>query len=243
MLALVPDRPLLKTALFPIATFLAVCLVGIVGFVSLEGVSVVEAAFWLLDPTSIELHGVGDDVRAFALIVFVALILSALWIGETVVGAAFGGQIQEEVKRMQTKRHIDELSDHVVVCGYGIFGRTIANTLSNAGYDVVAIERDEHQFETIEDDSILGVSGDARMESTLEEAGVQRAKALVGAIDNSNANIEIAILASQIAPDVRVIVRVGNDRYTNLARRAGADDVIIPEINSGQHVSQSLSKE
>jgi voltage-gated potassium channel len=234
------DRPLLKRAVLPITAFLTVCVVGIAGFVYLEGVSVIEATFWLLDPTSMELHGVGDDARAVSLLVIVSLILSTLWIGESVLGAVFGGQVQEELKRMQTKRHIDEVSDHVIICGYGSFGRTIANTLSNAGRDVVVIERDQHRFEALESDDILGVRGDGRMEGALAEAGVERADTLVGAIDDSNANIEIAILASQLSPDVRVIVRVGNQRYSKLARRAGADDVIIPEIRSGQDVSQSI---
>jgi voltage-gated potassium channel len=225
----------------PIAAFIAVCFVGIAGFVYFEGVSIFVAAFWLLDPTSIELHGVSDGVRAFALVVFAGIFLSALWIGETVVGAAFGGQIQEELRRVQTERRIDDLSDHVVICGYGIFGRTIANTLASADQDVIVVERDEHRFENIDDDDILTLQGDARMEGTLEDAGIYDADAVVAAIDDSNANIEIAILAKQLAPDPRVIVRVGNDRYSMLARRAGADEVIIPEITSGQHVSQSIS--
>lgn len=238
---LAADRPLIRNALRPIVAFLAVSAVGIAGFVLLEGVSVIEAAFWLLDPTSIELHGVGDGVRAFAVVVFLGLILTALWIGETVVGAAFGGQIQEELKRVRTKRQLDDLSDHAIVCGYGIFGRTIANTLANAGHDVVAIERDEHNVDRIENEAIIPLQGDARMEGTLRDAGVERAAVVVAAIDDSNANIEIAILVSQLAPDVRVIVRVGNDRYSRLARRAGADEVVIPEITSGQYVSQSIS--
>jgi len=238
--AFVFDRPVLKRAFPPIALFSLVCVVGVAGFVYLEGVSLVVAAFWLLDPTSMELYGVGDRVRAFSLVVTVSLILSTLWIGESVLGVVFGGQVQEELKRMQTKRHIDEMTDHMIVCGYGSFGRTIANTLSNAGRDVVVVERDEHRIEAVQEDDIPSVRGDARMEGPLQEAGIERAEALVGAIDDSNANIEIAILASQLAPDVRVIVRVGNQRYSKLARRAGADNVIIPEIRSGQDVSQSI---
>jgi voltage-gated potassium channel len=230
----------LKKAIRPITALLSVCIVGITGYLYLEDISVIQATFWLLDPTSIELHGVDDGVRAFALLVSLGLILSTLWIGETVLGAVFGGRIQEELERMQTKRRIDELTGHTVICGYGSFGRTVANTLSNAGRDVVVIERNEDRFDAIEEDDIPAIEGDARLEGPLQEAGIERAETLVGAIDDSNANIEIAIVGSQLSPDVRVIVRVGNQRYSKLARRAGADDVIIPEIKSGQDVSQSI---
>ena len=160
-------RPLLKRAILPITVFLLVCVIGIAGFVYFEGVSLVVAAFWLLDPTSMELYGVGDDVRAFSLLVVISLILSTLWIGESVLGAVFGGQVQEELKRMQTKRHIDEMADHMIVCGYGSFGRTIANTLSNAGRNVVVIEQDEHRIEAVREDDIPAIRGDARMEGPL----------------------------------------------------------------------------
>lgn len=235
------DRPLLRRALLPLGTFLAVCVAGVTGFVYLEGVSVIEATFWLLDPTSIEFHGVDDGTRAFAIVVFVALILSVVWMGETVLSAAFGGQIQEELKRVQTERLVADLSDHVIVCGYGIFGRTVANTLANAGHDVVVIERDEHRIEGIEADGLPAIHGDARMEQPLEDAGIERAETVVAAIDDSNANVEIAVLASQLAPEAHVVVRVGNNRYSKLARRAGADEIIIPEITSGQQVSQWVS--
>lgn len=39
------DRPLLKQAALPITAFVTVCTAGIAGFIYLEGVSVVEAAF------------------------------------------------------------------------------------------------------------------------------------------------------------------------------------------------------
>jgi hypothetical protein len=240
VLVIVPDRPLLRKTWRPIATFVVVATVGVAGFVTLEGVSVVEALFWLLDPTSIELHGVGDDVRAFALVVFGGLILSGLWMGETVVEAAFHGQIQEELKRVHMKRQIEDLSGHVVVCGYGMFGRTIANTMREDGRDVVAIETNDQEFTRVETDEILGVRGDARLEGTMKDAGIDRADVLVAAIDDSNANIQIAITASQLAPSLTVVVRVGDEMYEPLARRAGADEVVIPEIVSGQQVTQTL---
>ena len=60
-------------------------------------------------------------------------------------------------------------------------------------------------------------------------------------MDSSNTNVEIAITASQLAPDVFVVVRVGDQMYEQLARRAGADAVIIPEVVSGQQVTADLA--
>lgn len=239
-------RPFLARVLYPTVAFVLVVAVALVGFVALGGVSVVEAAFWVVDPTSVELHFAEHDgperaTKAFAIAVRVGMVLAGLWIGETALSAAFGGQIKEEIQRVRNERRIQELSDHVVVCGYGIFGRTVAARLRGQGRDVVVVERDTAEFESIDTEELLAVRGDARQEDRLREVGIKRADAVVAAIDDSNANIQIAITARQLAPNVRVIVRVGDGMYESLARRAGADEVVIPEVASGERLTEELS--
>jgi len=229
----------------PVAAFALVVLAGVGGFVTLAGVGIVDALFWLLDPTSIELHfadheGPAQLVKAYAIVVLSALVLVGLWIGETLLSAAFGGQIQEELRRMQIERDVAELEDHVVICGYGMFGRTVADSAGGNGLDVVVVESDEAQYGRAVDENRFAVNGDARREEVLTEAGVKDADTVVAAIDDSNANIQIAIAASQLAPVVRLVVRVGDEMYESLARRAGADEVVIPEVVSGREVIAEL---
>nr|WP_305882817.1 NAD(P)-binding protein [Halobellus rarus] len=236
---------MLRRLLRPVAAFGVVVAVGVAGFSSLGGVGVVDALFWLLDPTSIELHFQAHDgaetlTKGYAVVVLSGLVVTGLWIGETVFSAAFGGQIQTEFKAMQIERTIDELQGHVIICGYGTFGKTVARRLRDGERDVVVIETQDSEFQRALDDDLLAVQGDARREQVLRDAGVKRATTVVGAIDDSNANIQIAMGASQIAPTVRLVVRVGDEMYEALARRAGADEVIIPEVASAEQVTSTL---
>jgi len=239
-----PSHPLLREAVRPIAALVGTSVVGIVGFAVLAHIGPVEAVFWLVDPTSLALffadHGGPETAtKAFAIVVRLGLILSGLWIGESVLAEAYGGRVLEEVTRMQTERRIAGLSDHVVVCGYGMFGRTVAATLEERGTPVVAVESDPTVYETI-DGETLAIQGDSRRESVLEKANVGDAAAVIAAIDDSNANIQIAITVAQHAPDVEMVVRVGDEMYERVARHAGADVVVIPEVLSGQSVSEWL---
>lgn len=231
--------------MLPLAVFGSVVVAGIVGFRVLAGIGTIEAAFWLIDPTSLDLHfdregGPETLAKAYAIVVTVGLVVSSLWIGETVLSAAFGGHIQEQFRHMQTDRTIDGLEDHVIICGHGMFGQTIVARLHERGDGVVVIERDDAEYERARDNGTLVLQGDARRETTLREAGIERARTVVTAIDDSNANIQVAILASQIAPTVHLVVRVGDEMYEPLARRAGADEVIIPEVVSGEQVTETL---
>jgi len=238
-------RTLLRRMLRPVIAFASVVVAGVAGFSTLGGVGVVDALFWLVDPTSIELHFQDHDgparlVKAYAIVVLSGLVVAGLWIGETLLSAAFGGRIQEELRAMQLEGSIDALEDHVVVCGYGTFGRTVATRLYEEDRDVVVIEHQDAQYERAVEDGMLAVNGDARREETLVGAGVKRADTVIGAIDDSNANIQISIAASQLAPTVTLVVRAGDEREETLARRAGADEVVIPEVVSGEQVCTTI---
>jgi voltage-gated potassium channel len=239
------QRPLLRRALRPLGAFFIVVVVALGGFSLLGRVSTVEAAFWLIDTTSIELHFATHEgpemlTKAFAILVRAALVVSGLWLGETVLTAMFNGQLQGEFRRMQQERKLADLVDHVVVCGYGMFGRTVATRLTTAGRDVVIVEFETSEAARAERDGHFVVTGDARRESVLQETAVERASAVVTAIDDSNANIQIAMLTRQLAPSARIIVRIGEEVYEALARRAGADEVIIPEVASAERVVDTL---
>lgn len=238
-------RSLLRRLLRPLLAFAFVVVAGVIGFNVLSGVSVVEALFWLLDPTSIELHfqehaGPAILVKAYAIVILTGLVVAGLWTGETVLSAAFGGRITEEVTRMQTKQQINEQSDHVVICGYGTFGKTIAARLLEEETPAVVVERGDAQYQRALEDGLLVVQGDARYEDTLEDAGIKHAKTVIGAIDDTNVNVKIAVSATQLAPAVRVVVRAGDLMDEAVARRVGADEVIVPEVVSAERVCSNL---
>lgn len=233
-----------RAAALQLAVFGVVLVSSVAGFVGLTGISVVDAVFWVLDPTSIELyfqHHEGPEraTKAFAIGAFTALILAGIWVGESALDAAFDGRLQEELRQMQSQRTIAQLRDHVVICGHGMFGRTVAEQLRAAGRDVVVVEQSPEKRERM-DESTLVVAGDARRESVLREAGVERATAVIAAIDDSNANIQIGVSTSQLAPEAHLVVRIGDEMYESTARRIGADTVVIPEVVSGTEVVEAL---
>ena len=239
------DRPLLREALVPLSAFATFVVVGIAGFTVLADVGPLEAAFRLADLTSIELYleshgGPERTLRAYSLVITGALVLTGLWIGETVLTAAFGGQIQEEVTQAHMEQRIENATDHVVVCGYGMFGRTVANHLAETGQEVVVIEVDGETARRVREDGHLLVEGDARRERTLTDAGIDRAARLIAAIDDSNVNIQIAIVGNKATDSPETIVRVGDEMYESVAMEAGADRVVIPEVVSGERVTRSL---
>lgn len=244
-LALVADRDLARRAVKPVSAFVLVVIAGVVGFVFLGDVGVVEATFWLIDPASIELHfheygGDGRLVKVYSIFVTSGIVVASLWIGETVLSAAFEGRITRQLAAARNERQLMDTENHVIICGYGMFGRTVARDVDADGGTVVVIEREDDQRQRAAEDGHLVVDGDARREPTLSEARVETAQTLVTAIDDSSANLQTTITARQLAPETRIVTRIGDENYESLARRAGADEVIVPEVASGRSVAGDL---
>ena len=237
---------IVSQALGPLAALVTVTMFGAGGFMTLTGVGVVEALFWLVDLTSLELYILEHPdapatlLRGYGIATTLGLIVSSVWLGETVLTTAFGDNIKEELRHVSTKRRITDLDGHVVVCGYGALGSTLAEGLLTDGREVVVIESDADRLDAIPPDA-LSVQGDARLEAVLREAGVERADTVVAAVDDSNVNVQTTITASELAPDdARIVVRVGDESYIDMAQRAGANRVVVPEVESAANLTQNM---
>lgn len=241
----VPRRPLLRQVARPTGVFIAILVTAVAGFRTLDGVGVVDGLFWLIDPGGIpqyfrENDGPESTVKLYAVFVFFGLIATGLWLVETVISAIFGGRIHEEFRDMKNKQRIEDYQDHVVVCGYGTFGRTIVGQLREKDRDVVIVERHDDHYRRILDEGLVAVNGDARREGVLRAAGVERAETVVGAIDDAKTNLQIAVVADRLASDPDLVVRAGNEMDRSLARQVGISNVIIPEILSGIEVGRDI---
>jgi len=109
-------------------------------------------------------------------------------------------------------------NNHVIVCGTGKVGYRVILELLKFGREVVAIEANpEGRF--VEKVKALGVPiivADARRSTHLIQAGIERADAIIPATDDELANLDIALDARELNPDIKVVMRLFD---ADLARR------------------------
>jgi Trk K+ transport system NAD-binding subunit len=123
-------------------------------------------------------------------------------------------------------------SNHVIVVGVGKVGVHVIRGLVQLHEAVVAVERkqDSPFLDEIQDIRVPLIHGDARQTSSLQKAGVARAKAVVLATDDDLANLDAALTARDLNPGVRVVMRLFDD--TLAAKVAGA--FRLPAISSSR---------
>jgi Trk K+ transport system NAD-binding subunit len=114
--------------------------------------------------------------------------------------------------------------DHIIICGFGRVSLRVLVQLIEAGYEAVVVER-EWSREFVERALHLKtpvVLGDAREPETLGRAGIGRARALIVSTSDDLLNVEVALTARAVRPDIRVILRVFNEELDrNLERTFG----------------------
>jgi len=117
-------------------------------------------------------------------------------------------------RQLWTSIMTDMMNNHVVVCGVGHVGYRVTEELCQLGEDVVAIEQNEGDafVETVRASGVPVFIGDARRDELLVKVGVARAKAIVCATGDDLANLEIALDAKRMNPNVRVVMRMFDQR-------------------------------
>jgi Trk K+ transport system NAD-binding subunit len=122
--------------------------------------------------------------------------------------------------------------NHIVLCGLGRVGYRIGRELLALKEPFVAVERDkEGSFvEEMQDAGVPVLFGEARQRKTLELAGTARARAVILVTDDDLANLDAALTAREIKPEIRVVLRLFDDTLAN--KVAGSFN--LPTISTHQ---------
>jgi voltage-gated potassium channel len=140
------------------------------------------------------------------------------------------------LKKKKVKNIIENLSNHVIVCGYGRNGMQAAQRLKAYKKPFVVIERDKEILEKYEDD-VLFVEGDANDDDVLNTAGISRAQYLITALPDDAANLFVVLSARQLNKDLFIISRASLINSQKKLLLAGANKVIMPDKIGGDHMA------
>jgi len=149
------------------------------------------------------------------------------------------GVFRRNLKDYRVIKKVHNLKNHVIICGFGRNGRQACEELIKNDVQVVIIDRREDKIELIrQNEKLLYVKGDATYEEILEEANITNAKALISAMPNDADNVYVTLTAREISPNLKIISRSSHFQSEKKLKRAGADNVIMPDRIGGQHMAK-----
>ncbi len=199
--------------------------------------TIVTASLTGLDSTP---HGLGAELLTIAIVLSGVAIFGyfAAQIFDSIAHSVLGGAWREKKRR----KMIDELRDHIIVCGYGRVGRRAGDELQEAGVPFVVLDFSEEALEHAREHDVPFVNGSGSQDEELVRAGIDRARGIIVASDDDGDNLYITLSVKSRRPDVTVIARGSTEEAERKLKLAGADRVVTPYTTAGRVMAQLMIK-
>lgn len=131
---------------------------------------------------------------------------------------------------------------YVIIVGAGDIGTPLTEIATNAGYEVVVVEKDQQKAEAIAREfDCLVVNADATVKETLEELETDRADAIVTTTDHDATNVMVSMLAKELEIPIVVSV-VHNPEHKNLFRQIGVNTMENPQRLIAESLFRSVER-
>jgi voltage-gated potassium channel len=129
------------------------------------------------------------------------------------------------------------VQDHVVICGFGVKGRTAFDSLREQGEvleRVVVIDPGEEELATAARLGCIGIHGNASSNELLLAARVDRARVVIVTPNRDDAAVLITLSVREMNPTVRIVAAARELENASLLRRSGADVVLTSSGATGR---------
>ncbi len=220
--------------------------VGVIGYHLIEGWPVDDALYM----TVITLTAVGyQEVapltpagRNFTMLLLAGGITGmGLWFA-LITSFIVEFDLKDVFRRRKIMSEIQNLTDHIIVCGGGRTGRQVMEELVSLAQPFVLIERDPERILELEGSfpDLLVVRGDATLDMHLEAAGVGRAKGLLTCLSAEPDNVFVCLSARDLNDALTIVARAFEEDTMDKLYRAGANHVVSPNVSGALRMASML---
>ena len=240
-----PISPLIK--LFRVKIYTAVFLllillfIGVIGFKIMSNYSWVDALYMtVITITTVgfsEVHPLDDTGKIFTVFLILASVVILGYAITVITEYILSKNNFEELKQKKMQKKIDNLSNHIILCGYGRNGKQAAKKLLAYKKPFVVIEKDKEIMDKFQSEMVPFVLGNANEDEILLQAGIDRANTLISALPNDADNLFVVLSARQINAQMNIISRASQETSYQKLKLAGANNVILPDRIGGDHMA------
>ena len=237
----------LRRLVIALLLMLTSLLVGFLGYVFIEDYNFIEAFYMSIITISTvgftEVKPLSEIGRLFtgAYILFNLGIFA--YVISIITAYIFEGEFAKVYKRFMTDQIVDKMTAHVIVCGFGRNGIKACEELYNSKKDFLILDNDQSLIEQHANQLPYHfVCGDATQDDTLKRAGIERADSLIITLPNDAENVFITLTARELNRKVKIISRAYEINAQKKLYRAGADEVVMPDLLGGAHMAQIITR-
>jgi voltage-gated potassium channel len=236
-----------KKIYYALSLLIIIILIGVFGFKIIEEYSLGEAFYMTIITISTvgfnEVRPLSSEGRVFTAFLIIFSFGTFAYAVTSITFYVLGGEFKRYFKDLRVNKKVDKISNHTIICGYGRNGKQAVAELHAHHKEYVLVEQDQAILEILrETHEIPFIEGDATLDKTLERAGISRAKALITTLPKDADNMFVVLTAREMNPNLLIITRASEENSDKKLRRAGADNVIMPDKIGGAHMASLVIK-
>jgi voltage-gated potassium channel len=129
------------------------------------------------------------------------------------------------------------LNDHIIICGFGVKGRSALRTLLAKGVrpeEIVVIDESHDAREHATAAGLTVVCGSAASTEVLQQAGIADARSIVVAVNRDDTAVLVTLTARELNPKATIAAAVREEENVHLLRQSGATSVVTSADAAGR---------
>ncbi|MEA5009576.1 potassium channel family protein [Clostridium tyrobutyricum] len=127
-----------------------------------------------------------------------------------------------------------------LVIGLGRFGKSMARTLYELGNDVLAVDSNDENVQSISNYVTQAVQTDATEEENLNALGLDNFDAaIIGIGDDIQSSVVVTLLLKEMGIKY-VLAKANTELHAKILYKIGADKVVFPEKDTAIRVAHNL---
>ncbi len=143
---------------------------------------------------------------------------------------------KEEEEKIITTCSPDDISDHVVILGYGEFGQSVAKAFKQKGELYIIVENDIHSYHKGIDRDEPIIFGNALKKEVLKNTYLKSAKKVIVAIDNPQKLHHICETISKDIGVEKMLVKVHSNREKRSIEELDIQNIIVENEQTSKAV-------
>ncbi|MEP0266247.1 NAD-binding protein [Dokdonia sp.] len=216
-------------------------LIGVFGYRMIAGYEWIDAIYMtVITITTVgygEVYPLTPEAKLFTVILILCSVVIVGYAISVITEYIISRNTYDTLKFKKVQKQINQLSDHIIVCGYGRNGKQAVEKLKAYNHPFVVIDKNDEVIGRHEDGEVLFIKGNANEDEVLLEAGIERAKTLITALPDDADNLFVVLSARQLNKELKIISRAEHETSQKKLKLAGADNVIMPNRIGGDHMA------
>ena len=224
-----------------VVLLMTVFFIGVTGFMVLEDYSLGDAIYMTVITVSTvgfgELKPLSSNGRFFTSLLIFSSLGTVAYSVTILSNYFFNGEYRDQIRLARFQRNLQQMENHVIICGAGRVGEKAIEELQDHHHKVVIIESDPAKVEALKAGGCMVIEGDATRDEHLIAAGIERAQALITTLPDDAQNLYVVLAAREQQPQLLIISRASDSNAVKKLRVAGARNVIMPDRVGGAHMA------